>query len=327
MEEQIQFESDGILLVGTLQFPDTDPPYPACLLLGGSGPQLRDGSFDYSRQDYFPKPLFKRPILEIEASALAEVGVASLRYDKRGSGESGGEIAYVSFSELVGDAESAMRYLADRRELDQRRIGIVGQSEGAAVGIMLASRIPMLAFYVWQSGFVDNFEELGRIQQNGVTAMPSELAEEMRSVAPYFYWEAISQSEIFEAARAGRETITIGDNVWSLELGLGYYRELMALDLLDSIAGIQCPVLIVHGEADDIVPVENARRAHQVLTDAGNDDVTLILLPEVGHSLNRLIEREANDSPQLEILPDQKAVNVISRWILDQVANSRAQSR
>lgn len=315
MEERVQFKSDDAVLAGTLQTPMGEPPYPACLLLGGSGPQLRDGSPDFTRTDYFPRPLSNRPLLEIEAHVLEKIGVASLRYDKRGCGESSGDIAKTGFSQLARDAEAALDYLKINQSVDPRRVGILGQSEGAVVGLLVSSRTPDLAFYVWQSGFIDGVEKICQFQRNSVNNLPAEALEEFKAVAPFFYWELVFQENIFAAVREGQDTITIGDSDWSLEIGLSYYRDLMGLDLENVIAQIRCPVLIVQGEEDENVPSDNPYRAERALTSAGNRNVTLKVLPGIGHSLDRVGELETVEDPPTEFVPDSDAISMIVSWI------------
>jgi hypothetical protein len=291
-------------------------------MIGGSGPQLRDGSFDYGATDYFPTPLFRRPILEIEAVSLAKEGVATLRYDKRGSGKSGGHLPSSGFLDLVQDAEAAFDYIRELPEIDGARVGALGQSEGAVVAMILASERSDLAFYIWQSGFVDDFKSLAKYQTEQFKSMSPSDMQGMRKAAPYPYWETSSLETIIDAALSGEESITIGDNIWSLNLGLNYYRELIQLSPLDRLTKIRSPVLIIHGEADNIVPVVNAKNAHAALEKSGNSDVTLEILRDIGHSMNRIREDSESGGPPDEILPDPSAIKLVVSWVVRTVGTT-----
>ncbi|MDJ0733903.1 MAG: CocE/NonD family hydrolase [Nostocaceae cyanobacterium] len=140
MERQEYFESNGIKIYGTLTLPNQEEKPPACLLIGGSFPQTRDGNLDNSQTDWFPTPLPARNLFRDEAKILEKIGVATFRYDKRGCGESEGDFNTTSLFDLVADASNALQWLRSLAEIDQDRIGILGQSEGAVIALMVAAQ-------------------------------------------------------------------------------------------------------------------------------------------------------------------------------------------
>ncbi len=127
-EEEVTFGggAEGIVLAGTLTLPKGEGPFPAALLIAGSGPQDRDESLANHR-----------PFLLI-ADALTRKGIAVLRYDKRGVGKSTGNPDTATTMDLAADAQAALAFLKSGKEIDGSRIGLIGHSEGAIIAPYLA---------------------------------------------------------------------------------------------------------------------------------------------------------------------------------------------
>ena len=142
MEKQQSFLSKGTKIYGTLKLPDQNQKHPACLLIGGSFPQTRDGNLDNSKTNWFPTPLPERNLFRDEAEILAEIGLATFRYDKRGCGQSEGNFDTTSLWDLVEDARMALQWLGSQPEIDPEKVGIIGQSEGAVIGLILGNCSP-----------------------------------------------------------------------------------------------------------------------------------------------------------------------------------------
>lgn len=124
---------DGTRLAGTLALPSGRGPHPAALIVSGLGPNGRDGLI--GGVDGFPYRGYAR--------GLACRGVATLRYDKRGVGSSGGEpAAWLDVRLMIADARAAGRSLARRRDVDRRRLALVGHSQGGDVALVAALRLP-----------------------------------------------------------------------------------------------------------------------------------------------------------------------------------------
>ena len=128
-EEVVMFHNGEVTLGGTLLLPETPRPCPGVALVHGSGDDTRD--------DY-----------RVFARYFAERGIATLIYDKRGVGASTGSWRAGTFTELAGDALAAVRLLAQRGDIDSRRIGLWGCSEGGWVAPLAASQSPDVRFLV-----------------------------------------------------------------------------------------------------------------------------------------------------------------------------------
>ena len=123
-----------ISLSGTLTIPEGKGPFPALVLVQLQGPFDRD------------EPLLNhRPFLVL-ADYLARKGIATLRYDVRGVGKSGGKFAGVTRTDLAGDVKAATAYLRGRPEIDPRRIGLLGHADGGRTAAIAADRNPDVSF-------------------------------------------------------------------------------------------------------------------------------------------------------------------------------------
>ncbi|MFD4467281.1 alpha/beta hydrolase family protein [Rhodococcus sp. NPDC058505] len=139
VDTEITFTSGDVTVHGSLLVPDRlAGPAPAALLLAGSGPTDRNGD-----SGVMPGPI---GTLRFLAETLAESGIASLRYDKLGSGETGlgpytvDDVAGLGFSVFVDTAADALRNLAAQPDVDADRLLVIGHSEGALVAMALAVR-------------------------------------------------------------------------------------------------------------------------------------------------------------------------------------------
>lgn len=134
-QEDVRFTSaDGVALAGTLVTPKGEGPFPGVVLITGSGPQDRDETIAGH------KPF------RVLADYLARHNVASLRYDDRGAGASGGDFAAASFADFAADARAAAARL--RRSDRIGWVGLAGHSEGGLVALEAAVRQPEVSDFL-----------------------------------------------------------------------------------------------------------------------------------------------------------------------------------
>ena len=148
-EEEVGYRNlkDNVKLAGTLTFPRGGGKFPAVILITGSGPQDRDSTVAEHR-----------PFLVL-ADYLTRKGIAVLRVDDRGTG--GSELGSLSATteNYVGDVLAGVEYLKSRKEIDARRIGLIGHSEGGMIAPLAAVRLPEIAFIVMLAGMGQTGEE------------------------------------------------------------------------------------------------------------------------------------------------------------------------
>jgi uncharacterized protein len=141
-EEEKTFpnEKARIVLAGTLTIPTGPGPFPAAILISGSGPHDRDELISGHH-----------PFLVL-ADHLTRKGIAVLRFDKRGIGQSTGNYAAATSEDLANDAEAAIAYLKTRKEVDPKKIGLIGHSEGGIIAPIVATRSKDVAWIVLLAG-------------------------------------------------------------------------------------------------------------------------------------------------------------------------------
>ncbi|WP_052078599.1 alpha/beta hydrolase [Spirochaeta lutea] len=141
-EEEIRFDNiqDGITLAGTLTLPNQHGPFPAVILITGSGPQNRD------EEVFGHKPFL------VLADHLAKNGIAVLRFDDRGTAGSTGIYDTATSADFATDVESGVQFLLDRKEIDSSEIGLIGHSEGGLIAPIVANRTKAVSFIVLLAG-------------------------------------------------------------------------------------------------------------------------------------------------------------------------------
>lgn len=157
--EEVTFpnEEAGITLAGTLTVPEGEGPFPAAVLITGSGPQNRD------------EELFQHKPFHVIADYLTRNGIAVLRYDDRGTFSSGGDYASSDMYDFASDAVSALEYMRGRPEIDSAKVGLIGHSEGGMITYIIAAQHPEAAFIVSMAGPVVKGKEFMREQRRLVT--------------------------------------------------------------------------------------------------------------------------------------------------------------
>lgn len=140
VQEDVRFTNDGITLAGTLTRPKTSTRHAAVVLLSGSGPVNRD------------EEVFGWKPFRVIADHLTRAGLAVLRYDSRGVGDSGGTVYQYSLQDVAADALAAVRHLTRRSDIDPRHIGLCGHSQGGIAAPLCAAETDDVAFVICISG-------------------------------------------------------------------------------------------------------------------------------------------------------------------------------
>ncbi len=235
VEEMITFTNAGQRLYGMLHRPDGVGPFPAVAMLHG-----------FTGDRFEPHRLFVKT-----ARDLAAHGIAALRFDFRGSGESEGDFEDVTVSGEVSDARAALDFLAAHPAVDADRLGLLGISLGGCVAALVAGDDDRVkALVLWSA--------VGHLLEVLTALAPPGAAEQMQRQG----W------------------VDLGG--W--KLGMGFIRELPDLDPLGAAARYSGPALILHGDADESVPVSEA---HAYARRMGQR-AQVRIIPGADHTYNRL---------------------------------------
>jgi pimeloyl-ACP methyl ester carboxylesterase len=271
--EDVEFASGDITLAGTVTTPRGAGPWPAVVLITGSGPQNRD-------EDTEGPGGLKMGIFRVIADTLTRRGIAVLRYDDRGVGGSGGSLATAGLSDLVHDVEAAVRYLRARDGIDPARVGLVGHSEGGIIAPIVAADDSRITAVVLMAGTA---APLDSVIMDQVAAGAIEAGADSASVAQ----TRKSIGEFAEAIRQGADTdsIDVPDIVRTLASNRKWFKEHMENLPEATIRQVRAPVLIVSGGADVQVPPVHAERLGAALDDVDHPDHEVRIFPDLNHLL------------------------------------------
>jgi pimeloyl-ACP methyl ester carboxylesterase len=305
--------SEGVTLAGTLTIPEGDGPYPVAVLMSGSGPQDRDESLA-------PVSLIK-PFALI-ADALARSGIASLRYDDRGVGESTGDYNSADIDDLTADGKAALDFVATHPEVDPERIGMIGHSEGGVYLATLAATDPRISFGVGLAAPATNGRDLLIAQNIAIVrsqGLPEEEVEHTRRFVERAFdavlggddeavEEAIRESfgALFDRRVGGtdeeREAFVEQQVRTQLPvLTSAWYRSLLARNFQADWEQVTIPILGLFGGKDVQVPAEQEAPAlREALDRAGNTDFEIVTLPDANHLFQQAVTGAIDEYGTLE---------------------------
>jgi pimeloyl-ACP methyl ester carboxylesterase len=269
-DEPVTIPAAGFNLGATLTRPPTPPPtggrYPAVIFLSDAGADDRDGF------------AFGIPTTGQLAGAVARAGFFALRYDKRGYGQSGGRPESASIIDAAEDARVVMRWLAARKDVDPRRIALVGHGEGAWVALLAAARERRFAAVVSLAGAASTGAELVLAQQQRTLDQLQLPAEEReRRVA--------LQKQIQTAVLTGKGWDAVPADV-RRQADTPWFQSMLAFTPMRVIEDVRQPMLFVHGELDRQIPVEHADRlANLARTESRSPSVEVVIVRGVNHLL------------------------------------------
>jgi pimeloyl-ACP methyl ester carboxylesterase len=270
---------------------------PAAILLGGSGIGDRDGV------------AFGVPTLANMAGALAKAGIVAVRYDKRGNGQSGGRGESATLSDYAEDARVVFKWLSQRKDIDSKRIVLVGHSEGAWVALLAASREKKFAAVVVIAGPSSTGAELILEQQQAALALSNlQPAEREARVA--------LQRQIHTAAMTGKGWEGVPENLRK-QADTPWFQSVLAFDPANTIKNVRQPLLVVHGALDKQVPVAHAERLANLARTVGDSKtVELTLVRGVNHLLVPAVTGEIDEYAGLtDRTVSFEVTNVVNAWL------------
>lgn len=316
--EEVTFENKkaGISLAGTLTLPQIGNNFPVAILITGSGKQNRDEEM-----------LGHKPFLVI-SDYLTRNGIAVLRYNDRGMAPSTGNFNLATSADFAQDVASAIEYLKTRKEINRKKIGLIGHSEGGMIAPMVASMSGDVNFIVLLAGPGIKGDELmlrqkslieekmgynqmqvesSRLFMKGIydiiTASTSDTATLRDSVANYV--EAKLGSLYKEKLSATIEQITTPWFIYFLRFTPSVY-----------LSQVKCPVLALNGSKDLQVPAkENLAGIRAGIESGGNKRVTIMELENLNHLFQECTTGLPSEYGNIEQTCSPKMLEVLKDWI------------
>lgn len=243
--EEVTFTNGDVTLKGTLVLPEgCTRETPVLLFVSGSGAQNRD------------EELFEHKPFAVIADAFARAGIATLRYDDRGVGESTGNFASSTTADFKNDAAAGVNYLRSRFD----KVGVVGHSEGGTIALMLSAG-KLVDFAISLAGMaVSGAETL--LWQNKLSLAEAGFEQDVIDT----YCQALG--EAFEVITHGgampkADELDLPDVLKQnflavlIQLQTPYMKQFVSIDVRPSLGAITCPVLALNGTKDNQVEYQS----------------------------------------------------------------------
>ena len=328
LEEEVSYENktDAVKLAGTLTLPRTGGPFPAVLLITGSGPQDRNEMIGGHR-----------PFLVL-ADHLTRLGIAVLRVDDRGMGGSSRGALTATTENYVGDVLTGVEFLKGRKEINPRQIGLIGHSEGGTIASMAAVRSKDVAFIVMMAGTGLPGDEEGLIQTDmllkaqGFDDESIRLARELYTAIFAILKgrddSATAEKQIrtvvstrtaamTDVQRKNLEPLLQAINTQTQAYLTEWFRFYLRYDSRPTLRKVKIPVLAINGEMDmQVAAKANLDSIAAALKQAGNPDFSTVLLPKMNHLFQTTSTGLLSEYGELEETISPIALKTMSDWIL-----------
>ncbi len=326
-------------IAGTLTLPKmtmvSGKGFPAVVMVTGSGPQDRD------------ETIGRHKPFAVLAHFLAEQGIASLRYDDRGVGESTGNFLTATSADFAKDALAVWNYACGIKELDSERVGILGHSEGGLVGPMVANWESRVAFLILLAppgvtggdvlkSQIDRMSELQGVDPATRKATMM-LQQQLQDIAAgYFVDDATMKRDIRKAiqeqwpllesaALASDPTVNTNELKQQLtnqidqqfmELKSPWYSYFLNYDPGPSWLLLRCPTLAIWGEKDtQVLPQLNGLAIEQMVERNPALEATLVVLPSINHMMQNSTTGLPEEYSEIQETISNDVLDTIGQWI------------
>lgn len=312
-------------LEGTLTLPDAaefgEGPYPGVVLVSGSGPQDRDSSM-----------MGHKPFLVL-ADRMTRAGIAVLRYDDRGVGESTGDFVQGTITRFARDAAAAAEMLREHPLVDAERVGLMGHSEGGAVAPMVAAGEPRTAFVVILAGMGATGAEILLFQSDMAYRKGGQdeawIAENTRVRRAVFDAVASGADEETVLARVremvGQEMTHIqkpedrerAAGMLTEQFTSPWLQEFIGLDPAEALRLVRAPVLALNGTLDMQVDADqNLAPIERALAEGVCPSATVVRLVGLNHLFQPARTGMLGEYGVIETTFDEATMGLIAGWIL-----------
>lgn len=302
-------------LAGTLSLPNGEGPFPAVVLISGTGYNTRD------------EDVLGHKVFLVLADALNRKGFAVLRYDKRGVGGSSGDYDAATTADFASDAEAGVSWLKMQSQIDSSRIGVLGHSEGGIIAPAVAAADKSVAFVVMIAGPCVRGDKLF-VLQSAMTAKaygaPDDYVARRKAFDEELYNAIISAPSGSVALERAKALVTrsVADKIVDASEAdtlpkddtTPWERYFLAYDPAPTLARLTVPVLALNGSLDVQVPAkENLAAAREALKN--NPKATVIELPGMNHLLQDAKTGAPNEYSDIEETVSPVALKIITEWV------------
>lgn len=328
--EDITFENKkaGINLAGTLTLPKKEGVFPVVILISGSGPQNRDEEL-----------LGHKPFLVL-SDYLTKNGFAVFRYDDRGTALSKGDFKTATSADFATDVESAILYLKTRKEINKKKMGLIGHSEGGLIAPMVASKSKDVAFIVLLAGTGIQGDQILLLQQKliGKATGVSEEDLQKNELTNRKAFDIVNKSNNLEQLKSDltnfikkelkdnpnseKPTEMSDDDFVDLQvkqIATPWMQYFIKYDPAPVLQKVKCPVFAINGEKDlQVPPKENLEAIKKALTKGGNNKVTTKVFPNLNHLFQECKTGSPDEYASIEQTFSPTALTEVLKWLQTQ---------
>ena len=320
LSEDVTFENtiDKINLAGTLTYPKKGNNFPVVVLISGSGAQNRDEEL-----------MNHKPFLVL-SDYLIKNGIAVLRYDDRGTAKSTGDFSNSTTLDFVKDVESAVKYLKTRKEINSKKIGLIGHSEGGVIAPMVAANDKNIAFIIMLAGTGIRGDKLLLLQKELIERQmlipENEIAKGQDLMGGAYEIiikfdknnvDLTSKLNDYFSKKIGSSDNEQQVNSLVNSFSNNWMQTFIKLDPATALQKTKCPVLALNGEKDLQVPAKiNIEAIKKALAIAGNKKAKTKILPNLNHLFQECKTGSPSEYEEIEQTFSPIALKEISEWIL-----------
>jgi len=297
-DEAVVIPAAGFNLGATITHPaNAADRAPAVILIGGAASDDRDGT------------AFNVSVLANLAGAVARAGFLAVRYDKRGFGQSGGRRESATMTDLAEDVRAILKWVGDRKDVDSKRIAVIGHAEGAWVAMLAAARDRRITALICIDAPSTTGADLALEQQQLVLdrlkATPAERAQRIDL-----------QKKVTAAVLTGKgwegvppELRKQADTPWT--------HSVLSFDPARVIEDVRQPILFIHAELDRLIPVSHVDRLVDLARkESKSKSVDAVTVRGVNHLLVPAITGQPEEYASLPDLNVSKDVTTaITDWL------------
>ncbi len=326
LEHEVSFTNKAadITLAGTLTLPKGKGPFPAVVLVAGTGPMDRNESI------HGHKPFL------VLADHLTKQGIATLRFDKRGVGQSSGKIHDATIHDFASDVVAAVEYLKSDPKINAKLIGLIGHSEGGLVTPIAITKSKDVAFGVLLAAPGISGEKILKEQQGPLIQHADSVGEEQ------LQQEERLRNEVFtilktesDLKKAEKKLETLFNKYLALlpnasdaeitalkkqlkTVNKPWFRLFLTHEPAKVLEKVEVPMLIVGAEKDlQVPPKHNLIAISKALEDGENSDYTVVKLPKLNHLFQTCATGASTEYVEIEETFAPSALNAISTWVVE----------
>ena len=306
-------EKAGITLAGTLTYPFNGKADKAVVLITGSGPQNRNEEL-----------MGHRPFLVL-SDYLTKKGIAVLRYDDRGVGESQGDPTAATSEDFADDAEAAVNYLKTQNMVGIEKIGLIGHSEGGMIAPMLAAKSKDIDFIVLMAGPGCTGEEVILQQSAAIMramGMADEAVNQTNALNRQIYDLVINSDNLEEAsAQISKMLASYGMpkeqiDATASQIVSPWFKYFLSFDPAPVLEKVTVPVLAINGSLDlQVIAKENLPKIAAALERGGNKQYTVHEFEGLNHLFQPAVTGLVEEYPKIETTIAPEALDYIASWI------------